>query len=103
MHRSAAPLSCASGRRPLHFAVPAAARLTAFTSDLRHVLAVLTYCFPALLPGLAGLIRGELVGSARGMGSPATLARDLSLLSLIHRCEAATAGACHKLPLSTGS
>src|SRR5579884_1844077 len=82
-----APLAADLG----HVVAVGADGLAAFPADVGHVVAVLADRLAALAAGRAGLVGGEAVGHAAGVGSGATEAGDLALLLGAHGGEAAPA------------
>ena len=67
-----------------------------FLPILGHVLAIPAHGLAALAPGLARLLRVELVRGTLLVRGLAALAGDLALLLVIHRCESTVLiGICH--------
>src|SRR6185369_10316511 len=75
------------------------AAVTAFTSDVRHVLAIAADSFAPFAAGDARFVRGELVRGAFRVRCAPAFARNFTLLGRIHRRKTALAGICHSVSL----
>src|SRR5262249_32601687 len=70
--------------------------LAAFFANLGHMLAVLAYRLAALAARFSGLLWRELVGSALLVSRFASLAGNLTLFFIVHRCKSAIARIAHE-------
>jgi hypothetical protein len=70
--------------------------VTAFASDVRHVLAIAADGFATFPAGNARFVRGELVRRAFGVRCAPALTRNFTLLGRIHRRKTTLAGICHR-------
>jgi hypothetical protein len=76
------------------------AAVTAFASDVRHVLAIATDGLATFAAGHSRFVRGELVRGAFCVRCAPAFARNFTLLGRIHRRKTALAGICHRCLLN---